>query len=547
MFEVIAVAALAVSSQVTEVTVYNDRAQVVRTAEVALEQGINTRVFENLPESVDSRGIQVEGSGVATVLGVRFKSENFAEVPKEAWKALYDKQNSLRGDEKAVLQKIERFKESRDFLKQISAKITHTAEKESGTAQLDPQSWSKMLGLYTEKSAEYDAGLRAAELELQGVRDALQQVQADLKDAGADTRKQRRVVEVDLEAPAAGKAVLKLSYMVRGPQWTPSYDIRVDSAKRSMEVNYFALVQQSTGEDWKDAVLKLSTANPGLGGEHPEMDPWRIRIAPRNVKTWDAVSSRSEKLGVSFYAEEASSMANRMDSPLAASLLEAEAPPVQTRPTAVANHGVSVVFEVAGKSTVDSDNVEHRVAVATVGMPANFRYSAVPKLDTHAYLKAKAANAGVHPFLAGKANVFLDGVYVATSLMKLVAPAEEFWVFLGADESVKVEHKLVKKYQSREGLTGRTVRHAFEYLMTVKNTHAVPEEMIVWDQLPMSESEGLEVKLLNPKYSKDTDELKVDDERRISWFKVLAPGEEWAIPLNFQIDAPADAFIDGLE
>ena len=54
----------------------------------------------------------------------------------------------------------------------------------------------------------------------------------------------------------------------------------------------------------------------------------------------------------------------------------------------------------------------------------------------------------------------------------------------------------MKRYQSKEGLRGHTIRHTYEYLISVKNTHAVPEEVIVWDQLPISGSEGLEVKLL---------------------------------------------------
>ena len=136
---------------------------------------------------------------------------------------------------------------------------------------------------------------------------------------------------------------------------------------------------------------------------------------------------------------------------------------------------------------------------------------------------------------------------MATSALELVAPGEEFWIFLGADESMKVEHKLIKRYQSREGITGRGVRHTFEYLMTVKNTHSVAEEIIVWDQLPISGSEGLKVKLVQPKYSKDTDALKMDDEQRISWFQKLESGQEWKIPFSFHVEAPKDMEITGLE
>ncbi|WP_372847036.1 mucoidy inhibitor MuiA family protein [Pontiella sp.] len=544
----IAIAALAVSSQVTEVTVYNDRAQVARTAQVELGQGINKLVFADLPEAVDSRGIQVEGSGAATVLDVRFKTETFKEIPKEAWKELYEKQAHLEEGEKKELQKLERLKESKAFLKKITSKVTHTADKEDGAASLDPGSWESMLALHTTKSEEYDDGLLETERYLKEIRESLKKVKADIQHAGADSRKQRRIVEVDLEAATAGKAELKLSYIVRGPQWIPTYDVRVDTATRQMEVKYFALVRQNTGEDWADVALKLSTANPGLGGRHPEMEPWRISMfQPHGSKSMSkGIYGVPLSESVSMLNAYESGSVNRFDAPVAADL-DFALPEMAERKTAVARQGASVVFEVKGESGIASDNVEHRVAVSSVVLPSVFRYSAIPKLDPHAYLKAKAVNDGAHPFLAGKANVFLDGDFVTTSQMELVAPEEEFWVFLGADESMKVEHKLIKKYQSKEGFTGKDVRHAFEYLLTVKNTHAVAEEMIVWDQLPISGTEGLKVKLLEPKYSKDTDSLKIDEEMRISWFRTLQPGEEWEIPFSFQVDAPKGMNINGLE
>ena len=553
--ELLVAAIIAVSSQVTDVTVYNDRAQVVRTAEVELQEGINKLRFEDLPEAIDSRGIQVDGSGVATVLDVRYKVEDLDEIPQAAWKELHAAQEDLAQGEKAILQRIEVLRQSKQFLAQIGSKVTHKADTE-GEPELDPESWEKMLALYTGKNTEYDAGIRNAETELKEVREALHKVRADIAAKGADSRKQRRVVEVDLEAAKAGKATIKLSYIVHGPKWIPTYDVRVDTETREMEMKYFALVRQSTGEDWSNVALNLSTANPGLGGQHPELSPWRISMrAPQQIKgkSWGVYGkpllSETADSSLVLCNAFAPETANRFESSVAGITPAAsDAPaPVEVRATTASRQGASVVFAVKGGSTIESDNVEHRVAVSSVTLPAHFRYSAVPKVDPYAYLKAKASNSGKHPFLGGKANIYLDGSYVATSALEMVAPGEEFWVFLGADESMKVEHKLIKRYQSKEGLRGKTVRHTFEYLMTVKNTHGVAEEIIVWDQLPISGSEGLKVKLLNPKYSKDTDTLKMDDEQRLSWFRKLEPGAEWKIPFSFQVEAPKGMTVSGLE
>ena len=43
---------------------------------------------------------------------------------------------------------------------------------------------------------------------------------------------------------------LQVSYVVTNASWSPKYDLRVSSSDRTMEVWYFGMVQQNTGEDW---------------------------------------------------------------------------------------------------------------------------------------------------------------------------------------------------------------------------------------------------------------------------------------------------------
>ncbi|MDF7798232.1 mucoidy inhibitor MuiA family protein [Pontiellaceae bacterium B1224] len=534
--------ALAVSSQVTDVTVYNDRAQVVRTADVELKSGINTIRFEELPSSVDARGIQVEGSGAATVLDMRFKIENYEAVPQAVWQELYDREEALNEERAAVEQRKAAYQESKEFLLKISSKVTSTNQKE-GSDKLNPESWEQMLDMYLEQQMAYDADIRKAALEIKAIDEKLNKIRADIKTTGASRNKQRRVVEVDVEMVDPGPVELRLSYLVRGPTWMPTYDVRVDTETRRMEVKSFALIRQNTGEDWKDITLKLSTASPNLGGQHATLQPWRLRMVEESDNApWHRNKAPSTSNLYNSYADNAfESVSTGVLSTMGG------APAVMVmREATTSRQGTAVVFTPTGVSTVESDNVEHRVAVSSAMLPSSFRYSVVPKLDAHAYLKAKAVNTSGHPFLAGNANIFLDGSYVTTSSLSLVPPEEEFWVFLGVDAGMTVEYKLLKRYKSGEGRRDRTTRHTFEYLIKIKNTHANAEEFIVWDQLPISSNEDIEVKLLEPDYSKDTDSLKIDDEQRISWFQTLEPGAEWEIPFSFYVDAPKEMKIDGL-
>ena len=60
----------------------------------------------------------------------------------------------------------------------------------------------------------------------------------------------QQVIGVLLSIKEEAEIQLLISYVVSNAQWSPKYDLRVSSAERSMNVSYFGMVQQSTGEDW---------------------------------------------------------------------------------------------------------------------------------------------------------------------------------------------------------------------------------------------------------------------------------------------------------
>lgn len=56
---------------------------------------------------------------------------------------------------------------------------------------------------------------------------------------------------------------LYLSYVVSHASWEPAYDVRVDSSTQGLSLTYYGAVRQSTGEDWVNCRVSLSTAQPG--------------------------------------------------------------------------------------------------------------------------------------------------------------------------------------------------------------------------------------------------------------------------------------------
>ncbi|MBT4331776.1 MAG: DUF4139 domain-containing protein, partial [Candidatus Cloacimonetes bacterium] len=212
----------------------------------------------------------------------------------------------------------------------------------------------------------------------------------------------------------------------------------------------------------------------------------------------------------------------------------------------VESGATSVVFDIDGSNTIKSDNEPHLVTITIQEFPAGFRYSTIPKHSQFAYLKAKVKNGSDYPFLPGDTNVFLDNNFVANSYIKAVAPTEEFWTFLGVDESIKVEYKFVKKFDETGGLFVEKNKKIFEYLIKITNNKKTQEEIVVWDQLPISQNENIKVKLIEPAYKEDTDILKINEHKYIEWFFQPKPGEEIIIPFKYSVEYPIDTQIEGL-
>lgn len=99
-----------------------------------------------------------------------------------------------------------------------------------------------------------------------------------------------RSIIISLEADAKKKVDLKLTYQVNRARWSPSYDLRVTSDKKSpktkqAKLHYCAIIEQATGEDWKDAAIELSTAEPRRADPAPKLETLNAKMRPRPVKT----------------------------------------------------------------------------------------------------------------------------------------------------------------------------------------------------------------------------------------------------------------------
>ncbi len=530
------------AAKVHTVTVYGDRAEVVRHLTATVEAGDHTLTFENLPGATDLSSVRVDGKGAFTLIDIRGERVQTKEVADERVLKLTKELEALRAQVNDLTLADNRITQRKAALEKVLGRLTSVG-KESANAEMDPAKWAAYLQYHVDTLAKLDKEVLANGVSRTSLTLDIDRVQRELNELNAHRFKFRNVARVRIEAKQAGPIELDLAYVVRGPSWNPLYDIRADTKAKTVQVNYHAEVRQSTGEDWQGVALKLSTAQPNLGGREPQMSPWFIhRYVPEPVVATGGVilesaakpsrfdRGRLAKNGVGALAFDATS-ATSAPAPAAAAMDFTYA--------RVNTGGTAATFAIPRAYDVPSDNKPAKVAIASESFPSEFRHTCVPKLSPHVYLKAKAINKSDFPFIAGPTAVFLDGAFVANASLDLVAPGQEFWTYLGADQSVKVDLKDLGKVEELSGIFGKkTARTVVSKVFKVTNGKSTDISLSIRDQVPSSNHEEIKVVFEEPKYEKDTDGLKVDQSKFVEWNLTLKPGAKQDVPFRFAIERP---------
>lgn len=527
----------AVDSAIKKVVVYKDRALVLREAAVALETGESRLLFDFLPESIEPGSLQVKASHAVVLQDIEFSTVYYDSYPDEKINALDKKLRDLQDSIEDRRDAIEQAKDEKRFLEKISINVT--TKTEGDKTELDPEKWLKIIEFYSSQREALDEMIRNLTRQIRDIENEKNRINLELNTLkqGRGKSKKQAVVVIQAEKPA--EVTIGLSYVVYGPSWAPDYDIRVDSNKKLVDFSYNGKVRQNTGEDWHNVDLVLSTAAPHISGQQPVLFPWYLSL-------YDPVQYGTGKYkGVEG---EMSQMFNLYESGDAAVMgaSETTSDSIVIHNASVESGATAVQFDVAGSHTIDSDNNSHKVSIFKKSFPASFRYSAVPKLSSFAYLKTKIKNDTPFPILRGTTKIFLDGSFVANSSIDNVSPGEEFWTFLGIDEGITIDYKFVRKETKEAGIFQTHNKITYHYETTIHNKKNIPIEIVIWDQLPMSQDKELKITLLEPDYRKDTDSLKKNDNDFYEWLKNIDPGEETLIVFKYRVEYPKDKLISGL-
>jgi len=547
--------ALVVDSSIRSVTVFADRAQVSRVGQAALDKpGIVELDLKGLPEDLDPQSLQVSGEGTAkvTILDVSGSTEELPAVSNDRIRAAQDELDAAHRAQETLRDRAAVLDAQTKYLADIRGATT--AAQPEGQKRPDTQEWAALLAFNSEQLTRLADDRRALQLEQKAADERTDLATRRLAELKGSPAKTVTNVRVRLDVAEAGSLTLRVAYNLEGAAWSPAYDTRVTTGSEGkVELAYYALIENGTGEEWKDVDMTLSTARPNLGGSAPDLSPWVVDLAP---------PSHSNRNRAELSSKQDKSVLNNamiLEYPAVqqevAGNSSANAPAHKAAIQAVARVDFSfnnAVFKLPAPVSLPSDSTAKKVPITRMQLAAKLQYQATPKLRETAFLAGYVNNNSDYPLLAGPANVFLDGTFVTTATLKTIMPGENFQLALGADESVSVKRRLINRFTETSGLTGKTQRVTYEYVISLANNRKTKEHVVIWDQLPISRNEEAEVTLLTPEPSsvgtKDKPkEVTAEEDGKLVWRLDLKPGEKRELTLKFKVEHPVDTPVNGLD
>jgi hypothetical protein len=192
----------------------------------------------------------------------------------------------------------------------------------------------------------------------------------------------------------------------------------------------------------------------------------------------------------------------------------------------------NIEFNIANPYTVLSDGKQYAVEISQYNIDATYQYYVAPKLSTDVFLTAQLTNWNKYSFLSGEANLFFEGTYIGKSLINTDATTDTLNLSLGTDKNIIVTRTLEKGLALRQS-SGSNQKETRNWLIDVKNRKSQPVNLLVEDQVPVSQNKDIEVE------TQETSGAKPDATTgKVSWNFVLNSLDEKKVKLKYQVKYP---------
>lgn len=499
------------NTKIKKVTVFLNGAQVQREGNFTLQSGVSEVIFNHVSPYVDANSLQARGVGDFTIMDVKYNifypqpdpvENDPQQIPNDVLKKIKLLTDSIEV-QNTKLAELHTKMEVRNMEKTML--MNNGTVKGIGKVNDSIALLKDAMAYFHEKMTEINLDLfnmkkdeTALTKKLTGMNGRLTALNNwsynnNLKQQVIAGPVYQIIVSVNADKAAIGK--IEVSYLVSQASWTPSYDLKAKDLNAPVELSYKGSVYQNTGEEWENVSLTLSSSNPYLQQTKPVLNTWFISYYDPNY-----YYGRSQGYYDDYYKKgeaEKDRAATSGGVPAMQSKINSEAGPAMTADqfTEKIQNMVSAEFEIKLPYTIKSNNEAHMVSIAKETLKAEYILALVPKMDKNAFLVANIVSWEDLNLLPASANIYYDGTFVGKSYIDPMSMEDTLRLAMGRDNNITAIRKK-QKDKEKEKVLGDSKVKDLAYEINIKNAHGYNVDIIVEDQIPVSNVEDIKVELL---------------------------------------------------
>lgn len=481
-----------ISAPIAEVTLLEDRAQVRRSARLAVRAGQQRLVIEGVAPVLQDVSVQ------ATVVGGTAGARVADVMVQRAMRIVrHSKPESIRliDDEIRVLQRsIEDSTELRERcvrrLEAVMEMLQHASSEvpqDAAWGRVDTRSWEEGFGRLFDQSHELARRWLEAGWQIEDATRELSNAELRRQSLARPDHSVVAWLELEVVAECAGEVELAVEYVVPNALWRPLHLVRLvereGGASAALVVESQAAVWQNTGEDWTDVALVCSTAQGSLGIEPPLLDDDLLQARKRADQV--VVEQREVEIQRAGVGGGGSGGGPGGGAPRAVEL------------PGVDDGGEVQNLRALEPVTVPSDGRPAFVRLFTFeDSESTARLVVVPELAERVFLEVRGQNRSASPLLAGPVELVRQSGSVGWTQTLFVAPGEPFELGFGPQHEVRVKRdaRVVREVVDP---VDQWRRRQSQVQLFVSNLTDTPRTLHITERVPVSELEHVRVSLLS--------------------------------------------------
>lgn len=505
--------------KLNQATIFLRGAELDNNVTLNLPAGQSEVVLSNIANNIDPKSLSISIDNDDVIINtINVKKIPIAPSYPSAIAVLMEKQKDINkrievlnininvGDEQIALLKDQSF-----FGYGETQSLEHSSQKFDFISQ-------KMISILNQQ--------KAAREEIAELTEKLEELNRQLEINMPIITKEKTQIVLSLGTSKNLTSKMRISYITPDAGWSPAYDIRSQGMDKPILLTYKADVIQNTGLNWDKVKLVLTSTNPSLNITAPTLSPWYLALYNDNAKF------RSKSMNMAMPAPVSEAMNEAPREQLSKGV---------TRYVTTNNNGINLSHAIALPYTLKNSTEPNTLVINQTEVVADYRYLTTPKLIEEVYLQAEVKDWENLNLLNGRANIYYMNSFVGNSYINTNELTELLSIPFGIDKNIQISRVNNEKIRKEPIFIGTTIEQKESYTIKVRNTYNSPVKVTIYDQLPLSQENNINVSDAVYKdgvLDKDTGEIK--------WNITLGAKEEKSLPLNYTLSYPKNRQIMGL-